>query len=99
MLLAPGRYEARLNLGACYHLSGDLQRAQAAYEAVVEVAPGNGVAALDLGILYLQRARQEPRSEPWYRRARAQLERAVSLLPGNGAALRALAAAREREAH
>ena len=97
LLLAPGRYEARLNLGACYHLFGDLQRAQAAYEAVVEVAPGNGVAALDLGILYLQRARQEPRSGEWHLLAREQLERAVRLLPGNESARRALAAMRAGE--
>jgi tetratricopeptide (TPR) repeat protein len=96
--LAPGRYEARLNLGACYHLSGDLPMAQAAYEAVVEQAPGDGLAALNLGTLYLQRARQEPRSADWHLLAQEQLQRAVRLLPGNESARRALAAALAGEA-
>ena len=96
--LAPGRYEARLNLGACHHLSGDLPMAQAAYEAVVEQAPEDGFAALNLGTLYLQRARHEPRSADWHLLAQEQLQRAVRLLPGNESARRALAAALAGEA-
>lgn len=93
--LAPGRYEARLNLGACYHLSGDLARAQTEYETVVAQAPASDMAALNLGLLYLQRASLEPRQSAWRQRAIAELERAIRLQPVNDAARRALAAARE----
>ena len=66
---------------------GDLQKAQVEYEAVVEQAPGNGVAAFNLGNLYLQRSRTGSSTGRW-----RQL--AVRLQPGNEAARRALAAAR-----
>ncbi|HJP31091.1 MAG TPA: tetratricopeptide repeat protein [Candidatus Latescibacteria bacterium] len=92
--LAPNRYEARLNLGACYHLAGDLARAQAEYETVVGQAPDSGTAALNLGLLYLHRSSDEP-TGGWRQRARGQLQRAVRLLPGNASARRALEAAQE----
>lgn len=73
---------------------GDLQKAQVEYEAVVEQAPGNGVAAFNLGNLYLQRSRTGSRTGRWRQLALEQLQRAVRLQPGNEAARRALAAAR-----
>ena len=100
--LAPGRYEARLNLGAAYHLAGDLPRAQAEYEIVLAQAPDDGRAAFNLGTLYLQRSRVAPATTGetavaatvWRQRALQLLERAVDLQPGDEQAQRALSAAR-----
>lgn len=94
--LAPLRTEARLNLGASYHLAGDLLRAQAEYETVVAQAPDNGTAALNLGLLYMRRADDAVDSASWVRRAIVELERAARLQPGHEAPRRALDAARGR---
>lgn len=92
--LAPSRYPLRLNLGAALHLSGDLPRAQAEYEAAQARAPEDGVLAMNLGSLYLQRGRSAATGERrgWYERSRAQWERATALLPGSAAARLGLAA-------
>ena len=95
--LAPTRYEALLNLGACYHLRGELALAQKLYEETLEMAPDSGMAALNLGTLYLRRSRIEPADDSWILRAREQLERAVRLLPGNDSARQALTAAQREE--
>jgi len=96
--LGPRRYEARLNLGASYHLAGDIGRDQAEYEAVIEQAPDDARAAFNLGTLYLQRARGESRTDGqggvFRERALQLLERAVRLQPGDESAQRALNAAR-----
>jgi protein O-mannosyl-transferase len=92
--LAPDRYEARLNLGASYHMAGDLLRAQVEYEAVAEQAPDDGRVAFNLGTLYLHRSREEVDGKAWRRRAVSMLQRAVRLQPGDASARQALSAAR-----
>jgi tetratricopeptide (TPR) repeat protein len=81
--LAPTRFEARVNLGACYHMAGDLERAQAMYERAREQAPADGMVAQNLGLLYRQRAHlaQDGERIAWLQRALASLRAAATLSP------------------
>lgn len=99
LVRAPGRMAAHLNLGAALHLAGDLEAAQVAYESAARLAPEDGTIALNLGNLYLQRARlaEGGGQGVWLAHARSQFERALQQLSSSEVARRGLAAVGEAE--
>jgi tetratricopeptide (TPR) repeat protein len=94
---APGRFETRLNLGAAYHLAGDWDRAQSNYELAAALAPHHGTTSVNLGNLFLGRARKDPGPErrAWLLRAKGHFEHALTRLPDSEAARRGLQAVAE----
>lgn len=88
--LAPGFYDAWVDLGALRNRLGEYDAAKAAYMKAAEANPAGAEASLNLGILYYEQGNRERQAGDSvtlgsFSLAREWLEKAVRLEPSSGA--------------